>query len=120
MLLLILLAPQQQSILPTLLLLGGVLLVLYFMNILPQQRKQKEAKNFRDSLKAGMYVVTVGGLHGKIVSLDENTVTIQADKNVKLVFEKYAVSIEGSKRVATKEEKTKDEKQAETKTETKE
>lgn len=92
-------APTQ-SLLPTLLLFGGVILVLYLTNILPQQRRQKEAKNFRANLKAGMHVVTVGGLHGKIISLDDTTVVLQADKNVKLVFEKYAISIEGSKRVS--------------------
>ncbi len=102
-------APQQ-SLLPTLLLFGGVLLILYFTNILPQQRRQKDAKNFRNNLKTGMYIITVGGLHGKIVAMDESTVTIQADKNVKLVFEKYAVSIEGSKRMAQKNETVETEK----------
>jgi preprotein translocase subunit YajC len=66
--------------------------------ILPQQRKQKEASKFRESLKVGDDVVTIGGLHGKVVSFNNETVTIQADKTAKLTFERAAISIEATRR----------------------
>lgn len=86
------------GLLPQLLLIGGIMIIFYLFMILPQQRKQKEVQKFRESIKNGDDIVTIGGLHGKIISLNENTVTIQADKNIKLVFERAAISIEATKR----------------------
>lgn len=86
------------GLLPQLLLIGGIMIIFYLFMILPQQRKQKEVQKFRESIKNGDDIVTIGGLHGKIISLNESTVTIQADKNIKLVFERAAISIEATKR----------------------
>ena len=46
-----------------------------------------------------MNVVTIGGLHGRLVSLDDATVTIEVDKGVRLTFDKSAISMEATAKV---------------------
>ena len=85
------------AMLPNLLLFGGMGLVMYFFMIRPQQQKAKNQKLFREALKKGDSVITIGGLHGKIVSVNENTITLEVDKGLRLLFEKSAISVEASK-----------------------
>lgn len=86
----------------TVILFGGMFVVMYFFMIRPQQKKQKEAKLFRESLKKGDAVVTIGGLHGKISSIEDNgTVVIEVDKGVKLTFQSESISAESTKKVST-------------------
>lgn len=81
-------------------LMGGIFLVMYFFMIRPQQKKQKDQKVFIENLKKGDAVVTMGGLHGKIVSTDANTVTLEVDgKGTKLTFEKTSISRDSSQRM---------------------
>lgn len=68
--------------------------VFYFFMIRPQQKKQKDQKNFVENLKKGDSVVTVGGLHGRIVSVDSATVTLEVDRGVKMTFEKSSIARE--------------------------
>jgi preprotein translocase subunit YajC len=75
----------------------GMVIVMYFFMIRPQQRKAKEQKKFSENLKKGDQVVTLGGLHGRIVSLDKDTVGLEVDKGVKLKFDRSAISFENSK-----------------------
>ncbi len=70
----------------------GMFAVMYFFMIRPQQKKQKEQQKMVEELKAGDDVVTAGGLHGKVMSKDETTVTISAGGGAKLTFEKFAIS----------------------------
>ena len=44
----------------------------YFFMIRPQQKRQKEIRKFRESLTKGDNVVTAGGIHGKIVDVNDN------------------------------------------------
>ncbi|MEY4805155.1 MAG: preprotein translocase subunit YajC [Bacteroidota bacterium] len=65
--------------------------VFYSFMIRPQMKKQKELKKFREGLKAGDKVVTIGGIHGKILEISDATVLIQSEVT-KLRLEKSAVS----------------------------
>ncbi|MFN5311174.1 MAG: preprotein translocase subunit YajC [Flavobacteriales bacterium] len=65
--------------------------VFYFFMIRPQMKKQKELKKFREGLKAGDKIVTIGGIHGKILEISDATVLIQSE-GTKLRIEKSAVS----------------------------
>jgi preprotein translocase subunit YajC len=85
----------------SLILFAAMGLVFYFFMIRPQQKKQKEQKKFRDELKKGDLVVTIGGLHGRVYSVENETVTLDVDKGIKLVFEKSAISQEASKKQET-------------------
>ena len=57
----------------------------------PQRKQQKELQNFRDSLKKGDKVVTVGGIFGTVAEIKENTVLIEVDSNVKIRVSKNAL-----------------------------
>lgn len=73
-------------------LLGGMFVVLYFFMIRPQQKRAREAKTLRESLTKGTNVVTIGGLHGKIVDLAEKSVVIEVDKGTRLTFDRTAIA----------------------------
>ena len=70
--------------------------VFYFFMIRPQQKKQKDQKSFVENLKKGDSVVTVGGLHGRIISVDAATVTLEVDRGVKMTFEKSSIAREAT------------------------
>jgi preprotein translocase subunit YajC len=74
-----------------LLMVGGIILVFYFFMIRPQQKKAKQEKEFRESLKKGDKVVTIGGIHGRIVSIEEDGILVEVDNGVKLKFDKSAI-----------------------------
>lgn len=65
--------------------------VFYFFMIQPQRKKQKELKNFRENLKQGDKVVTIGGIHGKILEVTDTTVLITSE-GTKIRMEKSAIS----------------------------
>ncbi len=76
----------------------GIALVFYFFMIRPQQKKQKEQKKFIEAIQKGDKVVTIGGIHGKVHSVDDNTIVLDVDgKGTKITFEKSAISLEASK-----------------------
>jgi len=92
-------AAADGGMLPQLLMFGAIILVFYFFMIRPQQKKAKDQKKFREELTKGMYVVTIGGLHGKLVDLADDTVTIEVDRGVRLTFDRSAISPEATARV---------------------
>jgi preprotein translocase subunit YajC len=59
--------------------------------IRPQMKKQKEATNYRSSLKRGDKVITTGGIYGKIYEVKDNYVMMEAGGDVKLKVDKNAV-----------------------------
>jgi len=71
--------------------------IMYFFMIRPQNKKQKEIQNFRNALTTGQDVVTIGGLHGTIKSIDDDnhTVTLEVATGVKIVVEKSAIMPKG-------------------------
>ncbi|RFS15250.1 preprotein translocase subunit YajC [Emticicia sp. C21] len=70
----------------------GMIAVFYFFMIRPQQKKSQDQKKMVEELKEGDEVVTFGGMHGKIVSKDETTVTISAGGGARLTFEKTSIA----------------------------
>jgi len=77
-----------------LLMIGAIILVFYFFMIRPQQKKQKQMQNFRDALKRGDKIITIGGIHGKITDVQEGTFIIEVEDGTKLKIEKAAVAID--------------------------
>jgi preprotein translocase subunit YajC len=73
-----------------------IILVFYLFFIRPQMKKSKEQKKFRESLKKGDKVVTIGGLHGKIAEIDETTVVLEVGNQMRLTFEKSAIALDSS------------------------
>ncbi|UOG74749.1 preprotein translocase subunit YajC [Hymenobacter tibetensis] len=72
----------------------GIAVVMYFFMIRPQQRKAAEAKKFRESIMKGSTVVTIGGLHGKVLDVNEDSVTIEVDRGTRLKFDRSAIARE--------------------------
>ena len=68
-----------------------ILVVFYFFMIRPQIKKQKELKKFRENLKAGDKVVTIGGVHGKILEINDTTILVNSEGS-KIRFYKSAIS----------------------------
>lgn len=90
----------------SLILLVVMFVVLYFFMIRPQKKQEKEAQKMRDGLSVGDEITTIGGIIGEIVSIKEETVTIETSKaGTKIRFLKSAirsvdVSAEDKKKVA--------------------
>ncbi|MBX7182732.1 MAG: preprotein translocase subunit YajC [Bacteroidia bacterium] len=70
-----------------------VIVVFYFFMIRPQQKKAKDEKNFREGLKKGDKIVTIGGIHGKILEIRETSFIIETEGGGKLKIERNAVSM---------------------------
>ena len=72
--------------------IGGMFVIMYFFMIRPQQKKASDLKKIVDGMKEGDEVVTIGGLHGKVVSRDETTVTLSAGGGARLTYDKSAIA----------------------------
>ncbi len=71
--------------------LALIFVVMWFFMIRPQRKQQKELQNFRDSLKKGDKVVTIGGIYGTVTEIKEGSVLIEVDNNVKIRVSKQAL-----------------------------
>jgi preprotein translocase subunit YajC len=91
----ILQAQQQGGGSSLMIMMGLMLVVMYFFMIRPQQKKAKAQKTFIEGLKKGDKIITTGGIHGKIVSIDGTTAIIE-NEGYKLKIEKVAISSEMS------------------------
>lgn len=76
------------SIVPFLL----IIVIFYFLILRPQQKRQKERAKLLESLKKGDKVVTAGGLHGTVEGIEDKTILVKVADNVKLKFERSAVT----------------------------
>ena len=92
--------------------------VFYFFMIRPENKRKKQAQNMRDSLKKGDMITTIGGIVGKIVMVNPNTIVIEtSDDRVRMELTKWAVSQVGVQ-TGEQPEAEKKEKKAEKKEET--
>ena len=76
--------------------------ILYFFMIRPQQKKAKDQKKFAEEIKKGDYVVTIGGVHGRIAEVEDDTIIVEVERGARIKFSKSAVSMESTKAAATK------------------
>jgi preprotein translocase subunit YajC len=94
-------AASGGGILGQVFLFGSIILIMYFFMIRPQQKKQKDTKKFIEEIKKGDDIVTIGGLHGKVYSVDGDTVQVELDRGLKVKIEKSAISLDFSKKSTT-------------------
>ena len=64
---------------------------MWFFMIRPQRKQQKELQKFREGLKKGDKVVTIGGIYGTVVEVKEKTLLLEVDSNVKIRVDKNSV-----------------------------
>lgn len=86
-----------QSFLP----LIGIVIVFYIFFIRPQSKQKKETQNFIDELKKGDKVITIGGIHGRVVQVNESNLLVDIGGNTKVTIEKTSISLELSKALNT-------------------
>lgn len=84
LLILLMAGGKDQNPLMSLLPLLLIVVVFYFFMIRPQMKKQKEMKNFRQSLKVGDKIITSGGIYGKIAEMRENAVIMEIEDKVRM------------------------------------
>jgi preprotein translocase subunit YajC len=75
----------------------AIVVVFYFFMIRPQMRKQKKENEFRTQLQKGAKIVTIGGLHGRILEVSDRTFLVEIDSNVKVRIEKSAISADATR-----------------------
>ena len=70
----------------------ALIALMYFLMIRPQQKKQKEEQKMRANLRVGDELTTIGGIKGRVVSIKDDTITIEtgADRS-KIQFEKWGL-----------------------------
>ena len=66
--------------------------IFYFLLIRPQQRRARQQRDLVQSLDVGDEVVTIGGIHGVIVEIDEDEVTLDVGGGTRIRFVKQAVA----------------------------
>ena len=79
----------------SLIMFGMIFAVMYFFMIRPQIKKQKKEREYRSALKKGDKVVTIGGIHGKISDVKEDTFIVEVMGGNTFKIEKTAVSMSG-------------------------
>ncbi|GAB2615852.1 hypothetical protein Aab01nite_28440 [Paractinoplanes abujensis] len=66
--------------------------VMYFLMIRPQQKRRREAQQMQNALGPGDRIVTIGGLHGTVVSVDDDVVTLDIADGVHVQFARPAIA----------------------------
>jgi preprotein translocase subunit YajC len=70
----------------------AIFVLFYFMLIRPQSKRAKEQRNLIESIKKGDEVITVGGLLGKVSSLDEQYIKLEIADGVILTLQRGSVN----------------------------
>ena len=83
----------------SLIFLGLIIVVFYFFFIRPQLKRTKDQKKYREELKNGQKIVTIGGVHGKIVEIGDTTVIIEVEGQNRLKLEKSAIATDAQDQI---------------------
>ena len=76
------------SFLPLLLIIG----IFYFLIIRPQKKREQKRKDMIAAVEKGDKIITSGGVHGTVNRVDEHSVLVQVDSNVKLRIDKNSIA----------------------------
>lgn len=85
-----------------------VFVIFYFLLIWPQQKKQKKHQEMVNNLKKGDRIMTNGGIHGRITSVDENMLTLEIADKVRIKLNKGFVGAKIMPGQETKQEEESD------------
>ncbi len=79
--------------------------IFYFMLIRPENKRKKEAEQMRSSVKKGDKITTIGGIVGTVVDVKENKIVLETGADqVRIEFEKWAISTNETAAEAAKAE----------------
>ena len=83
--------------------------IFYFMLIRPENKRKKEAEQMRSAVKKGDKIVTIGGITGVVVDVKENKIVLETGADqVRIEFEKWAISTNETAAEAAKAQAKKD------------
>ena len=68
-----------------------IFVVFWLFIIRPKQKQMKKENEFRNNLKKGDKVITAGGIHGKIIGIQDKTVFLECDDVKKIKIEKSMI-----------------------------
>jgi preprotein translocase subunit YajC len=79
-----------------LVLISAAMFVLYFFMLRPNKKKADEAKKMMEELEKGTKIVTLGGIHGKVFRINDDTIDLEIAKNTIMTIDKNSISTEAS------------------------
>ena len=89
-----------------------MLAIFYFLLIRPENKRKKKAQEMRDSLKKGDVITTIGGIVGRVVHANKDTLIIETSEDrVRMELTKWAVSTTGVQATDQPEAKKKEKKE---------
>ena len=73
-----------------LIMMVAIFAIMWFFMIRPQQKKQKEIRNFQNSLTEGTKVITGGGIYGTVkrINMQENTIEVEIARGVVITVDR--------------------------------
>lgn len=77
--------------------MAAIIAIFYFFMIRPQQKKAKDQKKFVEEVKKGDLVVTIGGAHGRVAEIEDDTFVLEFERGARVRFSKSAVSMDNTK-----------------------
>ena len=80
----------------------ALIAIFYFFMIAPQKKREKKINEFRNSLKNGDKVVTIGGIYGRIREVKDNAFILEIADGVRIKVDKSAISMQDNSEVSTK------------------
>ena len=83
---------SSASMTSSLIMFAAIILIFYFLIYRPQKKRDKEAKAMLAAMKKGDKVVTIGGIHGTVVTVKDKTVVVKVDDSARIEFSKEAIS----------------------------
>lgn len=84
--------PQAMSQIQLMLMLMMGLVAYWLLFLRPHNKKKKEMKNKIDSLSKGSEIISIGGVHGKVVQVKDNVVVVRIDDKATITFDKSAIA----------------------------
>jgi preprotein translocase subunit YajC len=80
------------SMFSTIIMFALIIVIFYFMILRPQQKRQKERQKLLEGVKKGDKITTIGGIHATVLGVEDKTLLVQIAENVKVKYEKSAIS----------------------------
>jgi len=93
---------ESGSAWPQMAFMVAIVAVFYLFMIRPQQKKAKDQKKFTEEVAKGDYIVTIGGMHGRVAEIDGDTFILEVEKGGRIKFSKSSISMESTKALAGK------------------
>lgn len=71
----------------------ALIAIFYFFMIAPQRKREKKINEFRNNIKKGDEVVTIGGIHGRIREIKEDSFVLEITDGVRITVDKNAIAM---------------------------